>query len=93
MHEQVAAHVLSSSLSCDARARMQHFNRRVLLGRLQEGRMLEAHETDDEIDRMHELFSSIFDEEYPPEDLSAAEWLKQKVDALAAHHVFHRARA
>ena len=49
--------------------------------------MLEAHDTDGEIDHMHELFSSIFDEEYPPEDLSAAEWLKQKVSAPAAHHV------
>lgn len=52
---------------------------------LQEGRMLEAHDTDAEIDQMHELFSSIFDEDYPVEDLSAAEWLKQKVSAPAAH--------
>ena len=52
---------------------------------LQEGRMLEAHDTDAEIDQMHELFSSIFCEEYPPEDLSAAEWLKQKVRAPATH--------
>jgi hypothetical protein len=46
--------------------------------------MLEAHDTDEEIDQMHELFSSIFDEEYPPEDMSAAEWLKQKVGAPVA---------
>ena len=54
------------------------------VGCLQEGRMLEAHDTDAEIDQMHELFSSIFDEDYPVEDVSAAEWLKQKVRAPAA---------
>jgi hypothetical protein len=43
--------------------------------------MLEAHDTDAEIDKMHELFSSISAEEYPSEDISAAAWLQQKVRA------------
>lgn len=38
--------------------------------------------TDEEIDKMHELFSRMFDEEYPPEDISAADWLKQQVEAF-----------
>ena len=45
--------------------------------------MLGAHDTDAEIDQMHELFSSISAEEYPSEDISAAAWLQQKVRASA----------
>lgn len=50
-----------------------------LTPRMQEGRMLTAEDTDEEIDRMHELFAHMFNEEYPSEDISAADWLKQQV--------------
>lgn len=43
-----------------------------------EGRMLTAEDTDEEIDRMHELFANMFNQEYPSEDISAADWLKQQ---------------
>ncbi len=45
----------------------------------EENKMIEAADTDLEIDRMHDLFARVESEEYPHQDISAAEWLTQQV--------------
>lgn len=45
--------------------------------------------TDEDIDKMHGLFARIFTEEYPVEDVSAADWLAQQVRACTRYQSPH----